>query len=122
MNKERLAMITVERRKHNRIKTPKISFAAITVKELSMIVNKKVVFGRVYDIDPDGLCVTSDTLLPEGKNIELILRLFKKDVKFNGNIIRANKEHDTTFLAFLFNWKNTPEQSKEFLQKFLETI
>jgi hypothetical protein len=108
-----------ERRKHVRVKAPTVSIAAITGDTLSAAVGRGVLFGRIYDIDPDGMCATMDTELPVGKSMELILRLFKMDLRFSVEIIRSDKSDTVTFVAFSFDWEKTPSENKVFLEQFL---
>ena len=104
-----------ERRKYVRVKDPTVSLAAY----LKLPENKSIMFGKIHDLDPDGICVKFDKDIPSGQPLEFILRLFKKDIKFSGNVIRSNKEDDTNYIALLFDWDKTSESSKQYLEKYL---
>ena len=109
-----------ERRRIPRIVAPKVSIAAVTDNTMSAAIGRKILFGRIRDINNEAMCASLDVELPPGKNIDIIVRLFKQDLKFRGEIIRSDKTGELIFVAFKFDWKNTPEISKENLQKYLE--
>jgi hypothetical protein len=100
-----------DRRKHNRIKAPNVQIATYT--ELGPL------YGKIHDIDPDGICVTLDAT-PEDNPIDIIVRMNKKDLQFRANIIRSQREGDQVFVAMLFDWNRTSVTSKYYLQKYLE--
>ncbi len=109
-----------ERRKLTRISAPKVSIAAVADNTMSAAIGRKVLFGRVRDINSEAICASLDIDLPSGKEFDLILRLFKMDLQFRGKIIRSDKAGDIVFVAFKFDWDKTADVNKDYLQQYLD--
>lgn len=103
--------MVIERRKHKRAKAPKVQIATYN--------DSKPIYGRVHDIDPDGMCIKLDTVPTVHNTIDIILRMFKKDLRFRGNIVRFDQKNSTVFVAMLFDWVKTPSESKMYLDMYL---
>jgi hypothetical protein len=100
-----------DRRKHNRIKAPKVQVATYT--DLGPL------YGKVHDIDPDGMCAKLD-VTPLNEEVDVIIRMNKKDLMFRANVIRSERKGEQVFVAMLFDWNRTSVTSKYYLQKYLE--
>lgn len=98
-----------ERRKYKRYTAPKVSLAVHT--------DIGPLFGRIHDISHESVCATLDAT-PEGNPVDLILRMFKKDLKFTANVIRSTREGERVYVAMLFDWNNSPIENRSYLDKF----
>jgi hypothetical protein len=99
-----------DRRKHNRIKAPKVQVATYT--DLGPL------YGKVHDIDPDGMCAKLD-VTPLNEKVDVTIRVNKKDLTFRANVIRSERKGEQVFVAMLFDWDRTPIESKNDLNIYL---
>lgn len=99
-----------ERRKHQRSKAPKVQVATYT--DLGPL------YGKVHDIDPDGMCAKLD-VTPLNEEVDVTIRINKKDLMFRANIIRSERKGEQVFVAMLFDWDRSPIESKNYLNIYL---